>query len=242
AIKFTDPGGTVTIASSADAADVIQISVTDTGVGMEPDVVDSINADDDAAHSIPIQSSSGLGLGLAICRGVVGAHGGTLRAVSSGQGNGSTFIVQIPIASHLEQWDQPTTPAHPQPDTRPRQLRILLVEDHVDSADMLSQLLTLHGYEVTVARTIEGAAARAAEGFDLLISDIRLPDGSGLDLMRRLRSAQDIRGIAVSGFGTEQDRRRSQDAGYDVHLTKPVDFDRLLDAIEQVSASRGGTN
>jgi DNA-binding response OmpR family regulator len=97
---------------------------------------------------------------------------------------------------------------------------------------MLSQLLTLHDYDVVVERTVEGALAAASREFDVLISDIRLPDGNGLDLMRRLRSNQNIRGIAISGFGTAEDRQRSLKAGYGAHLTKPVDFNRLLKAIE----------
>ena len=240
ATKFTKAGGTVTIETSAGAAGFVQVTVSDTGIGMERDMIDSINAPGDASPKTPMQSSTGLGLGLALCRGVVTAHGGTLRAISSGTGRGSTFVVAIPTAAPREHSDWPSTSAQPQHD-RQTPLRILLVEDHQDSADMLSQLLTLHDYEVVVASTIEGGAlAAASREFDLLISDIRLPDGSGLDLMRRLQSNQNIRGIAISGFGTDEDRQRSREAGYGMHLTKPVDFNRLLEAIEQVSATGGG--
>jgi PAS domain S-box-containing protein len=234
AIKFTSAGGTVTIASSAGPHRFVQVSVSDTGVGMDHDVITSINAQDDATNYAPIQSSTGLGLGLAICRGVVIAHGGSLRAASAGEGHGSTFIVQLPLARHVERQTRPTE--IPQSDHEPlRRLRILLVEDHQDSADTLSQLLMYHDYDVEVANNVKAAVAAAARGFDLLISDIRLPDGSGLDLMRQLRADSKIRGIAISGFGTEQDRRRSQEAGYDLHLTKPVDFNRLLEAIDNVA-------
>ena len=238
AIKFTDARGTVTIVTAAGPDQSVQLTVSDTGIGMEHELIASINSQDDAARHVPIQSSTGLGLGLAICRGVISAHGGELRAVSSGKGRGSTFIVQLPIARHVRGVDQPAASPQSTHDQQTEKLRILLVEDHQDSADTLSQLLTYHDYEVEVASTVRSAVAAAARGFDLLISDIRLPDGSGLDLMRQLRADSKIRGIAISGFGTEQDRRRSQEAGYDLHLTKPVDFNRLLEAIDNVAPPR----
>jgi PAS domain S-box-containing protein len=239
AIKFTTRGGHVTVTSAAGRDGFIQISVTDSGQGMDQTVVRSINEPDDSGD-LPIQSSSGLGLGLAICRGVVNAHRGTLRAMSDGPGTGSTLVVQIPIAAHLERWDSPVRSDAPVVDGRQVVNRILLVEDHADSADTLSQLLTFSDYTVTVARNMAEAIALADQQFDLLISDIRLPDGSGLDLMRQLRARRPIRGIAISGFGTDQDRRRSRAAGYELHLTKPLDFNRLLDAIKRIGGRPSG--
>lgn len=233
AAKFTSAGGTVTIASAAGEVGSIRVTVTDTAIGMERDIVSSINAPDEAAGRAPIQSPTGLGLGLAICRGVVTAHGGTLRAISAGTGRGSTFVLEFPTAERQDHAGRASAPARNSQDRQTPRLRILLVEDHQDSADMLSQLLTLHDYDVVIERTVEGALAAASREFDVLISDIRLPDGNGLDLMRRLRSNQNIRGIAISGFGTAEDRQRSLEAGYGTHLTKPVDFNRLLEAIEE---------
>ena len=232
AFKFSDPGGTVSVTSAAESGDSIQVAISDGGAGMDDRVVASINERGDAEQG-PITSTSGLGLGLAICRGVITAHKGTLRAMSRGTGRGSTFVVEIPIAAHLELWEQPVTRPLPSADAHPRPRRILLVEDHQDSADMLAQLLKMYDYEVSLARSMEEAISVADAGsFDLLISDIRLPDGSGLELIRRLRSKRPIRGIAISGFGTEQDQERSREAGYESHLIKPLDFNRLLEAIE----------
>jgi PAS domain S-box-containing protein len=236
AIKFTNVGGQVAVTSSAGQAGFVHVNVNDTGSGMDAALIDTINENAQDARSTPIQSTTGLGLGLAICRGVISAHGGTLRALSPGTGRGSTFVVEIPFATHLEQWDQPPRAAEQPSGQSSRPQRILLVEDHQDSADMLSQLLMLHDFDVCVARTVEEAVSLADQEFDLLISDVRLPDGSGLDLIRRLQSHRPIRGIAISGFGTEQDQHRSREAGYDLHLTKPVDFNRLLDAIERVGS------
>jgi PAS domain S-box-containing protein len=238
AIKFSQPEGRVTVTTAAGPAGFIRVSISDTGIGMEDSVVRSINGPGDSPTGIPTSASSGLGLGLAICRGVITAHGGSLRAMSAGRERGSTFVVEIPFAAHLEQWDPPTMRVERSQGQIVRPRRILLVEDHQDSADTLSQLLAFHDYEVSVARTMQEAIEVADHGlFDLLISDIRLPDGNGLDLMRRLRSNRPIRGIAISGFGTEQDLRRSREAGYETHLTKPVDFNVLLGAIERIGAS-----
>jgi CheY-like chemotaxis protein len=232
AIKFTDPGGRVTVTSSDGPAGFVQVTVSDTGKGMDESVTTAINANDQESRTIPIQSASGLGLGLAICRGVVTAHGGTLRAHSRGTGSGSAFVVEIPLVAHLAPRDSAPPSSQPSRPLPVRPKRILLVEDHPDSAETLSQLLTIHDFDVTVVNTVESAVAKSEEGFDLLISDIRLPDGTGIELMRRLRSSRPIRGIAISGFGTEQDQQRSRAAGYEAHLTKPVDIDRLLSAIE----------
>jgi PAS domain S-box-containing protein len=238
AIKFSNAGATVMIESSGKPGGFIEVSVTDTGAGMNEAVVRSINDPGEGAAEMPIQPASGLGLGLAICRGVMKAHGGTLRAVSQGRNHGSSFVVRIPVDMAPER-TQRTPRSSEQPRKGPALTRrILLVEDHRDSADTLSQLLMFHDYHVRVARTMQEAIAAAnQEVFDLLISDIRLPDGSGLDLIRRVQSQRPIRGIAISGFGTEQDQRRSREAGYETHLTKPLDFNQLLDAIERIVSS-----
>jgi PAS domain S-box-containing protein len=237
ALKFTRPDGRITIVTTSGPQDVVQVSVSDTGAGMEQSMIDAINESGTTTPELPAQPASGLGLGLAICRGVIRAHGGTLSAISAGRDRGSTFVVNIPIAAHLEQWDQPSAAIAAQREPPPGARRVLLVEDHQDSADTLAELLGLHGFDVTVARSVDEAISVADRGFfDIMISDIRLPDGSGLDLIRRLRSNRPIRGIAISGFGTEEDQERSRQAGYEFHLTKPVNFDSLLDALARVSS------
>lgn len=120
--------------------------------------------------------------------------------------------------------------------TQPGSLRVLVVEDHLDSAKAMARLLLACGHDAQVAHDVKGALALAPTGFDLLISDISLPDGSGLELMRQMQTIKPIKGIAVSGFTSASDQRGSRDAGFGAHLGKPVDFSKLREAIDRVIA------
>lgn len=234
ATKFTGPQGLLRIASENTPEGDVELTVSDTGVGMDQRMISELFLPSDVGAPRPIPSAAGLGLGLVICEGVVRAHGGSIRAQSEGPGLGSTFTVSLPTVPIEEIAMHPDAAITPPSDTN-RAIRILLVEDHPDSAEILSQLLKTRGYHVQVAATVVDAIELAKGGCDLLISDIRLPDGSGLDLMRHISSQQPVRGIALSGFGTEQDERRSKDAGYQIHVTKPVNFTKLLEIIAQVA-------
>ena len=122
-----------------------------------------------------------------------------------------------------------------QPSAR-RGVRILMVEDHADSSRVLAKLLSIQGYDVRAASGVKAALAAAdAEPFDLLISDIGLPDGTGIELMRQLQAIRPIKGIALSGYGSSEDIRESKDAGFAAHVTKPVDFTKLQQLIEQIA-------
>jgi CheY-like chemotaxis protein len=166
----------------------------------------------------------GLGLGLAISKGLVDLLGGSLTATSRGRGQGATFMLTLrTVAAAKEQAKAPTTQQ-----TAAAARKVLLVEDHPDTAKLMGMLLRSFGLEVTVAKTVaEAVAAVEAHGFDLLLSDIGLPDGSGMDLIRKIHARKPIKGIALSGYGMEEDVRRSLDAGFVAHLTKPVDPRRL---------------
>jgi CheY-like chemotaxis protein len=173
----------------------------------------------------------GLGLGLAIGRSLAEAQGGRLTAASAGQGQGSAFTLELPtVARPAAAPSQGTGEPQPPPS---RGLRILLVEDNRDSLRYLALVLRARGHEVTpVARLAQALEAADGGEFSLLISDIELPDGSGLELMRRLRG-RGLPGVALSGYGTEEDVRASLDAGFAEHLTKPVDVARLEAAIRR---------
>ncbi len=229
AVKFTPENGSL-IVSTHDEGDMVCVAITDTGAGIERDILGHIfNAFEQAAP----RGSAGLGLGLAICKAVAEFHGGTIGAESAGPGKGSTFRVRLPVAeitagpSPQEETTEPARGAMP--------LRLLVVEDHRDTAETLCRLLIRRGHIVKSAHSCAAALETAhSSRFDVVVTDIGLPDGNGVDLFRQLREQsgnRDLLGVALSGFGMDEDLARSQAAGFVEHLTKPVDFavlDRCL--------------
>ena len=175
----------------------------------------------------------GLGLGLAITRTLVEAHGGTISADSAGRNHGAAFSVHLATVAEPSPHSSPSDAGHGA-EARPR-VKVLLVEDHPDTLRALSRVLRSFQCDVSTASDVAAALATAQrEPFDLLVSDLGLPDGSGLDLMRQLKERQDLRGIALSGYGMDDDIRRSREAGFSLHLIKPVSPQQLRDAIEQI--------
>ena len=238
AIKFTPHGGCVGVRCRLHDHTVIA-EINDSGSGIELGELTRIFTafEQERSTARPV---GGLGLGLAIARAIVEMHGGTIEAHSEGPQRGATFRVRLPVldASRLATLGR----AQPQQaaavarsSTRP--LRILLVEDHGDTADMMRLLLTMHGHDVRVAGDVATALEEAGRrSFDLLLSDLGLPDGSGTDLLAQLRQRGfKMPGIALSGYGQEQDIRRSREVGFAAHLTKPASADRLADAIASVT-------
>jgi len=174
----------------------------------------------------------GMGLGLTISKTLVDAHGGSLSAASNGPGKGSTFTIELPGARAAE---VAATAPPSKADAPPKPLRILLVEDHADTARLLARLLRRLGHTVHVADTVAGGlTVSEREPIDLILSDLGLPDGTGIDLMRRINRRRPTVAIALSGYGMEDDVRKSLAAGFRKHLTKPVNFNHLQEAIESV--------
>jgi CheY-like chemotaxis protein len=179
----------------------------------------------------------GLGLGLAICKTIVEMHGGSLDVCSPGRNRGSTFTVRLPAT---EPPAAAPKEAVPHPESRAAgSPHILLVEDHADTAEAMAELLRGLGYEITVAGSISAALAAAercqsGRKIDLVVSDLGLPDGNGLDLMRTLVERYGLRGIALSGYGMEGDVQNSRDAGFERHITKPVSLQALETALRAV--------
>jgi PAS domain S-box-containing protein len=235
-VKYTPSEGAITLRTEDDeAAGNLRVEVVDTGVGIEPRRLESIF---DAFEQANSGRSGGLGLGLAICRALVALHGGRIEAHSDGLGAGARFTVTLPAAREVPA--SPETAPTVSAQLPARGLRVLLVEDHVDTAATLGRLLTLAGYVVQTAVTVAAALQRIDESeFDVLVSDIGLPDGSGLDLMPKFvetSAGRPIAGIALSGFGMAEDIERSHAAGFHEHLIKPVDFALLRKALARVAS------
>jgi two-component system CheB/CheR fusion protein len=238
AVKFTPEGGTVTVRSWTDAPGWLTAEVTDTGIGIPPELLPRIFDAFEQGEPGTTRRFGGLGLGLAISKAITELHGGSLQALSEGPGRGATFRVRLPLTPVPAMTANEPRDA-PVGDDRP--LRLLLVEDHADTAAAMAELLRCLGHDVTVAHSVaEGLATAEAiqdRGIDLVLSDLGLPDASGLDLMRELSQRYGLKGIALSGYGMEEDLRRSREAGFTRHLTKPVDLESLKAAIQQVAGS-----
>jgi signal transduction histidine kinase len=235
AIKFTPDAGEIAISSSNPSPEVLTISVRDTGIGMEPEVMQRIFDPFEQGNRSFERRFGGLGLGLAISKSLAQAHGGTLTAQSDGRNRGSTFLLSMQTISPAEVSTIPTRATGEVPQ---QGLKILLVDDHQDTCTALEKLLVRRGYLVAATHTVRSAMETAVRNkFDLLISDIALPDGSGMDLMMQLRAISKIPGIAISGFGNNGDIEKSLHAGFSEHLIKPIKLEKLEAAIERAIAS-----
>jgi signal transduction histidine kinase len=220
ACKYTPAGGDIRLRAVAGDG-VVDIAVQDNGAGIPPDQLDAIFGMFTQVERTRAQAQGGLGIGLTLVRQLVEMHGGTVRALSRGLGEGSEFVVRLPLAGNAA----PTTAAAPPCAGAKR--RVLVVDDNRDSAQSLAALLALEGHETALAFDGEQALQLAGQfGPDLVILDIGMPDMSGHEVCRRIRASAwggRVRIVALTGWGQQEDRRRSQQAGFDHHLVKPVD-------------------
>lgn len=234
ATKFTPEGGSIELQTHNEPDGQLQVTVHDTGIGMTGDLLGRIFKPFEQGSAETVRRYGGLGLGLSISKALMDAQGGTIVAASEGPGQGSTFTIGLPSVNAPDRQDAPVVIA--QPESPPRALNIMLVEDHADTARVMSRLLKNLGHRVTVADTVSGALATVgADTFDVLLSDIGLPDGTGIDLIRQIRLHSNLPAIALTGFGMEEDVAKCRDAGFDDHLTKPVNFQKLESVIRQLA-------
>jgi len=237
-VKFTPENGRIIVETVNPAPNKIEARIIDTGIGIEGEKIDKIFNVFEQGQAEITRRFGGLGLGLSISKALINAHGGKISVQSPGKDQGATFSVELttvvtPISGDGEKRDQPV-------DREPERavlshLRVLLVDDHYDTCIGMKRMLERRGYKITVAHTAEQAVEKVREeDFDLLISDIGLPDRSGYELMREVRLNKDLPGIALSGFGSEQDVTQARDAGFSEHLTKPINFERLEKTIQSL--------
>jgi PAS domain S-box-containing protein len=248
--KFTSAGREVEVIARLEPNDRVSVTVRDQGVGITADLLPKVFDAFEQGDPQMTGESGGLGLGLAIAKTLTELQGGTITADSAGPGKGATFTVTLPAAP------QPPAPPDARPlasaqtpdDAQPRSApdatsgwRVLVVEDHADTAQMLARALEKNGFRVRRAATVAAALALASvERFDVLLSDIGLPDASGYELIQALQTGAEsrnrgIRGIAMSGYGMDEDLRRSREAGFVHHLVKPVNLKKLIAVLRQVA-------
>ncbi len=233
AVKFTPHDGCLSIRCRPED-NRISVEITDSGIGIEPEALPRVfNAFEQAERSITRQFG-GLGLGLAISKALVELHGGTIEARSEGRNKGASFHVHLPLSIPAGQAQAPVF-APTRESTRP--LRVLLVEDHGITAEMIRMVLEERGHSVEIAGDIATALELVDSWtFDLLLSDLGLPDGSGYDLLRELRARRyNFPAIALTGYGQEEDIRQSYQAGFGAHLTKPASREAIDEAMALVT-------
>jgi PAS domain S-box-containing protein len=232
AAKFTNAGDQITVQLHADPRRrQALVSVHDTGIGIAPEVLPHVFETFAQGDDTLDRSRGGLGLGLALVKGIVQLHGGGVQALSDGLGQGTEIRFWLPLGHRPLEADGTDLPVAPSV----RRLRILVIEDSLDTAQTMALLLRRYGHQVTTALTgLAGVEAARQERPDVILCDLGLPEMDGYEVAATLRADPElsaVRLIAISGYGQEEDRRRSEEAGFDLHLTKPVDpveLQRLL--------------
>jgi signal transduction histidine kinase len=234
AVKFTSNGGRLRIGTTNDGEGQFRVEVEDSGCGIDSELLPRVFHAFEQGRRTEL---GGLGLGLAISKALVEAHHGSINVESQGRDLGAKFTTLFPTC---ERDAVPESTHAPRSTLKRRSVRLLLVEDHEDTNRSLTRMLRRRGYEVHSASDVRSALDIAASNpFDVLVSDIGLPDGSGIDLLKALRAKGEVFGIALSGYGMEEDIRRSRDVGFSHHLVKPVDLNKLDSIIQTVSLPGG---
>lgn len=252
AIKFTPEKGTIAIESrnappppdESQHRGFIVVTVSDTGIGIESTTLPKIFTAFEQGDASVTREFGGLGLGLAIAHSLARMHDGSLTATSAGRGHGATFTLALPVALAAREFESPLSPKNSK---RPRELeankaphRILLVDDNEPTLMVMSRMLSRLQYDVVAAKSVTGAVAilsDPAAKFDLLLTDLGLPDGSGYDILRHAQAlghtTRGLKALALSGYGTPEDIARSKQAGFDEHLTKPITSQALREALQR---------
>jgi CheY-like chemotaxis protein len=233
AARYTPPEGSISLSAAIEGGEAV-IRVEDSGIGFGEEAAARLFEPFSPLTSASGRAHGGLGLGLSLVQGIVGLHDGKVEAHSEGPGRGSQFVVRLPVVAGEAQAAMPPLRAAPAPASG---TRVLVADDNKDTADSLQRVLQLYGYDVRVA--YDGASAvRVGAAFrpQVAVLDIGMPGANGYEVAREIRRQQGprIKLVALTGWGQEGDRRRAMEAGFDFHLTKPVDPGTLNDLLAEV--------
>ena len=242
AARYTEPQGSISLSAAVEETRGRReavVSVEDSGIGFSEEAAARLFEPFSPLTSASGRMHGGLGIGLSLVQGIVALHGGSVEARSEGPGRGSQFVVRLPLAAGAHEAEQSPRTAPPPMSAAGR--RILVADDNKDSADSLQRVLQLYGYDVRVA--YDGAAAlRLGASFrpEVAVLDIGMPGANGYEVAREIRKQQGprIKLVALTGWGQEGDRRRAMEAGFDFHLTKPVDPGTLNDLLSDAAPTR----
>jgi PAS domain S-box-containing protein len=240
ACKYTADGGIVSAGAQREGSDVV-IRVKDNGIGIKADMLARVFEMFTQAHGSDEQSAGGLGIGLSLVRGLVELHGGSVSAHSDGEGRGCEFTVRLSALLEQPTPVRPTVPVGNSSVASGKGRRLLVVDDNKDAAKSLAMLLKFRGYQTQTANDGE-AAVSSAQSFqpDIILLDIGLPKLNGYDACRAIRAQSGDKQpliVALTGWGQEEDRRKSAEAGFDAHLVKPIDYESLVKVLEELSAN-----
>ena len=234
AVKFTPPGGSITISTQNVDEEKLRVCVEDSGIGFQSENAPKLFAAFEQNGRNITRQFGGLGLGLTISRSIMLAHGGSIQAESAGPKKGATFTIELPLRKSAHTSFPASSPSV---SSNGQVLRILLVENHDDTRMAIERLLRNLKHEVRSAGSAQEALELATQHeFDLVLSDLGLPDENGLELMSKLRDRFGLRGIAVTGYGMKEDIERSREAGFVHHLIKPIDPNQLGELVRKVAA------
>jgi PAS domain S-box-containing protein len=234
AVKFTASDGRIEIRTSNDERNHFVFEIIDTGIGIEAKRQSSLFQPFEQADASVARQFGGLGLGLAIAKAIVDLHDAAISVHSRGRSYGTMFRVMFDV---MPDRVGRSRVAARTPHKQTKSLRILLVEDHGDTRQTLSRLLKHFGHNISEADCTQRALEIIrSQVFDIVLSDIGLPDGSGYDVISQAKRKQRVKGVALTGFGTDEDIRRGREAGFDFHLTKPVDVHELRSILDQAGA------
>lgn len=239
AAKYTPEGGRIALKVGVEGREAV-LSVTDTGIGIAPDAIDKVFEMFAQVPGDAGRPQGGLGIGLSLVQSLVALHGGSVSASSPGPGKGSTFTVRLPLSEGTDM--TPDSQPTPTPTTAPGQLQVLVVDDNTDAAESLGVLLDIEGHAAHIAHTgAEALQVAQAKPLDVVFLDIGLPDMTGYEVARRMRllpGMQKTLLVALTGWGTQDDRQRTRDAGFDRHLTKPAELPAVEELLREAARAK----